>query len=184
MEATLLETEFVSPDARFAHGSGGRQWFTVDHQVLRPERIQAARHAFDELISEIIEREGFQNDLQNVAFVGVSQDAIMALDAVASGLESRRARKLCGPHAACPDIILIRHVNLTATRRGRRDDTVDGIRGGKRPAEIGWLRCHVENLYESRSHDLVRTGKGRRCLPQRAVDGSSAARCYSRHAAS
>lgn len=43
------------------------------------------RRAFDELVSDIIQREGFQNDLQNVAFVGVSQGAIMALDAVASG---------------------------------------------------------------------------------------------------
>lgn len=84
-KATLIETEFVSPDAPFAHGSGGRQWFTVDHQVLRPDCIQAARRAFDEWVSEIIEREGFQNDLQNVAIGGVSQGAIMALDAVASG---------------------------------------------------------------------------------------------------
>lgn len=57
-KATLIETEFVSPDAPFAHGSGGRQWFTVDHQVLRPDCIQAARRAFDGLVSEIIEREG------------------------------------------------------------------------------------------------------------------------------
>ena len=84
-KATLRETEFVSPDAPFAHRSGGRQWFTVDDQVLRPDRIQAARRAFDELVTDIIEREGFGNDLQNVAFVGVSQGAIMALDAVTSG---------------------------------------------------------------------------------------------------
>lgn len=81
----LRETEFVSPDAPFAHRAGGRQWFTVDDQVLRPDRIKAARRAFDDLVSDIIEREGFQNDLQNVAFVGVSQGAIMALEAVASG---------------------------------------------------------------------------------------------------
>ncbi|PWE52939.1 phospholipase [Metarhizobium album] len=84
-KATLRETEFVSPDAPFAHRSGGRQWFTVDDQVLRPDRIRAARRAFDELVSDIIEREGFQNDLQHVAFVGVSQGAIVALDAVTSG---------------------------------------------------------------------------------------------------
>lgn len=84
-KATLRETEFVSPDAPFAHRSGGRQWFAVDDQVLRPDRIKAARRAFDELVSDIIEREGFRNDLHNVAFVGVSQGAIMALDAVTSG---------------------------------------------------------------------------------------------------
>jgi len=84
-KATLRETEFVSPDAPFAHRSGGRQWFAVDDHVLRPDRIAAARHAFDELVNEIIQREGFQNNLQGVAFVGVSQGAIMALDAVSSG---------------------------------------------------------------------------------------------------
>lgn len=84
-KATLRETEFVSPDAPFAHRSGGRQWFAVDDQVLRPDRIKAARRAFDELVSDIIEREGLRNDLHNVAFVGVSQGAIMALDAVTSG---------------------------------------------------------------------------------------------------
>jgi phospholipase/carboxylesterase len=84
-KATLRETEFVSPDAPFAHRSGGRQWFTVDDQVLHPNRIEAARRAFDELVDDIIKREGFHNRLQDVAFVGVSQGAIMALDAVTSG---------------------------------------------------------------------------------------------------
>lgn len=83
--STLRTTEFVSPDAPFAHRSGGRQWFAVDDHVLRPDRIQAARHAFDKLVSDIIKHEGFQDDLQNVAFVGVSQGAIMALDGVTSG---------------------------------------------------------------------------------------------------
>lgn len=84
-KATLPDTEFVSPDAPFAHRSGGRQWFTVDEQVLRPDRIAAARRAFDDLVADIVRQEGFQDELQNVAFVGVSQGAIMALDAVASG---------------------------------------------------------------------------------------------------
>jgi len=84
-QSDLVDTVFVAPDAPLRHRSGGREWFAVDDQVLRPERIQAARRAFDSSIREIVKDQGFENDLANVAFVGVSQGAIMALDAVASG---------------------------------------------------------------------------------------------------
>jgi phospholipase/carboxylesterase len=82
---TLVSTDFVAPNAPFRHRSGGHEWFSVDDQLLRPDRIEAARRAFDELIVEIVRREGFENDLNRVAFVGVSQGAIMGLDAIASG---------------------------------------------------------------------------------------------------
>jgi phospholipase/carboxylesterase len=81
----LGATKFVSPDAPFRHRGGGREWFDVNDQVLRPDRIAGARQAFDDLVGAIVEREGFENDLDKVAFVGVSQGAIMGLDAVASG---------------------------------------------------------------------------------------------------
>ncbi|MHA4735289.1 alpha/beta hydrolase [Ensifer adhaerens] len=84
-KSTLPNTVFAYPDAPFPTRSGGRQWFAVDNDVMRPERIAAARRAFDDLVSEIVERQGFENDLKNVAFVAVSQGAIMALDGVASG---------------------------------------------------------------------------------------------------
>ena len=84
-QSSLTDTRFVAPDAPFAHRSGGRQWFAVDDQVLRPDRIEGARQAFDKLMAGIVEREGFKGDLESVAFVGVSQGAIMALDAVSSG---------------------------------------------------------------------------------------------------
>ncbi|WP_234902085.1 alpha/beta hydrolase [Agrobacterium rubi] len=84
-QATLPDTVFVAPDAPFAHRSGGRQWFAVDDQIMRPERIDAARRAFDRVVSEIVKCEGFEDALDRVAFVGVSQGAIMALDGVASG---------------------------------------------------------------------------------------------------
>jgi phospholipase/carboxylesterase len=83
--SVLPDTEFVSPDAPFASNSRGHEWFVVDDQVMRPDRIDAARRAFDDLVSGIVKREGFENDLRNVAFVGVSQGAIMALDAVTTG---------------------------------------------------------------------------------------------------
>lgn len=83
--SVLPDTEFVSPDAPFANSARGREWFIVDNQVMRPDRIEAARRAFDDLVSGIVKREGFENDLKNVAFVGVSQGAIVALDAVTTG---------------------------------------------------------------------------------------------------
>jgi phospholipase/carboxylesterase len=83
--SVLPDTKFVSPDAPFANSARGREWFIVDDQVMRPDRIEAARRAFDDLVSGIVRREGFENDLKNVAFVGVSQGAIVALDAVTTG---------------------------------------------------------------------------------------------------
>ncbi|WP_313606672.1 prolyl oligopeptidase family serine peptidase [Rhizobium sp.] len=83
--SVLPDTEFISPDAPFENSSRGREWFIVDDQVLRPDRVEAARRAFDNLVSRIVREQGFENDLKNVAFVGVSQGAIVALDAVTSG---------------------------------------------------------------------------------------------------
>jgi phospholipase/carboxylesterase len=81
----MPSARFAAPDAPFASPYGGRQWFGVDGQELRPDRISMVRAAFDKLIADIIEQEGFSNKLGQVAFLGVSQGAIMALDAVASG---------------------------------------------------------------------------------------------------
>jgi phospholipase/carboxylesterase len=46
---------------------------------------QGARLAFDQLVKDIIDREGFADRMERVAIVGVSQGAIVVLDAVASG---------------------------------------------------------------------------------------------------
>ena len=54
-------------------------------QSLDPERIESARDAFDGLMNDVVRREGFTDAHERVAFVGVSQGAIVALDAVASG---------------------------------------------------------------------------------------------------
>jgi phospholipase/carboxylesterase len=50
-----------------------------------PARIQEARAAFDGSIKTVVGREGFDDNLARVALVGVSQGAIVALDAVATG---------------------------------------------------------------------------------------------------
>lgn len=83
--AQMPNTRFAAPDAPFASVHGGRQWFGIDGQELRPDRIATVRSAFDKLVRELIDREGFGDALGQVAFVGVSQGAIMGLDALASG---------------------------------------------------------------------------------------------------
>jgi phospholipase/carboxylesterase len=82
--SSLPNARFVALDAPFPHPRG-HQWFNVDAYQLQPERIEAVRAAFDTVVGEIIDREGFRNAHFRVAFVGVSQGAIVALDAVASG---------------------------------------------------------------------------------------------------
>ena len=81
----LPDTSFVTPDAPLENSYGGHQWFKVDGMQLDPVRIQEARDAFDRTIDDIIRREGFDGKTAELAFVGVSQGAIVALDAVASG---------------------------------------------------------------------------------------------------
>ncbi len=80
----LPNSRFAAPDAPFTHWRG-HQWFRIDGNPLAPENIKSAREGFDRTVSEIISREGFEARLDGVAFVGVSQGAIVALDGVASG---------------------------------------------------------------------------------------------------
>jgi phospholipase/carboxylesterase len=87
-KARLPDAIFVSPDApeRSSFGAG-YQWFSVAGvtEENRPARITAARPAFDTVISDIIEENGFNGRLDRVVFVGFSQGTIMSLDAIASG---------------------------------------------------------------------------------------------------
>ncbi len=76
---------FATPDAPYRNGYGGHQWFKVDGTQLDPGRIRDAREGFDRKIRDVITQKGFEDRVHDVAFVGVSQGAIMALDGVASG---------------------------------------------------------------------------------------------------
>jgi phospholipase/carboxylesterase len=67
------------------HHWRGHQWFSAEGNPLEPARIRSAREAFDQLMNDVIRREGFAQAHGRIAFVGVSQGAIVALDAVASG---------------------------------------------------------------------------------------------------
>lgn len=83
-QAELPASVFATPNAPFGNGHGGHLWFKVDGLQLDPGRIREAREAFDLKIEDVISRAGFSDRLGQVAFVGVSQGAIVALDAVAS----------------------------------------------------------------------------------------------------
>lgn len=82
--SALPMVAFASPDAPFAYPYGsGHQWFGVDGRELHPDRIVKVRKAFDDMMGREIAR--FDIGVERTAFVGVSQGAIVALDAVASG---------------------------------------------------------------------------------------------------
>jgi phospholipase/carboxylesterase len=84
----LSGTVFVSPNGPSPSSFGaGYQWFSVAGvtEENRSGRIEQARPSFDQVISTIVEENGFAERLDRVAFVGFSQGTIMALDAVASG---------------------------------------------------------------------------------------------------
>jgi phospholipase/carboxylesterase len=85
-KTSLPAARFATPAAPFRKVAGpGHLWFQVDGNQLRPDRLAGIRNAFDRAIDQIIRRERFEEALDRVAFVGVSQRAIVALDAVASG---------------------------------------------------------------------------------------------------
>jgi len=82
--AAMNGTVFTSPDAPFAYAVSGHQWFGADGRELEPDRVAQTRAAFDKVIGHVLHRADFENRLNKVAFVGVSQGAITALDAVGS----------------------------------------------------------------------------------------------------
>ncbi|WP_075292834.1 alpha/beta hydrolase [Pararhizobium arenae] len=81
----LPKARFLTPDAPYRTSYGGHQWFKVDGLQFDPVRVVEVQQALDRIIADALKREGFADHLDRVAFVGVSQGAIVALDAVASG---------------------------------------------------------------------------------------------------
>ena len=116
-------TRFVSPDApyHYAHGAG-HQWFGVDGTELQPARITSVRQAFDKLIGDIVVRDGFQDRLSRVAFVEVSQGAIVALNAVASG--SWQIGALVTFAGLLPPITMSPKAKRTEVMHGAADTTI------------------------------------------------------------
>ena len=82
--SALPGTRFAAPDAPFTHWRG-HQWFRIDGNPLAPENIRSARKGFDQVVTDIVRKVGFESSHERISFVGVSQGAIVALDSVASG---------------------------------------------------------------------------------------------------
>lgn len=84
----LPGVDFASPDApfHFEHGAG-YQWFSLTGitPANRPDRVAAAREAFDRELTTLLEQHQMTGKLDQVVLVGFSQGSIMALDALVSG---------------------------------------------------------------------------------------------------
>ena len=84
----LPGVSFASPNApyHFEHGAGW-QWFSLSGITPenRPDRVAAARVAFDQQLQAILEQHQMSDSLDKVVLVGFSQGSIMALDALVSG---------------------------------------------------------------------------------------------------
>ncbi|MCF3642753.1 dienelactone hydrolase family protein [Rhizobium sp. TRM95111] len=148
-KASLPGAVFVSPNAPAPSSFGsGYQWFSVAGvtEENRSARIADARPSFDEVISSIIEENGFTGKLDRVAFVGFSQGTIMALDAVASGrwpigavvgFSGRLASPLPLQPALETPVLLV---------HGRADPVIPATESSKAAATLQTLGLKVELL--------------------------------------
>ncbi len=144
----LCRAQFATPSAPFSNGHGGQLWFKVDGLQLDPGRIAQAREAFDRQIEEVIARAGFSSDLDRVVFVGVSQGAIIALDAVASG------RWRIGAVIAFSGLLPIKPVRQEGVRppvllvHGKNDRTIPAIASKAAAEQLRSFGFEVELVIE------------------------------------
>ncbi len=144
----LCHAHFATPSAPFSNGHGGHLWFKVDGLQLDPGRIAQAREAFDRQIEEVIARAGFSSDLDRVVFVGVSQGAIIALDAVASG------RWRIGAVVAFSGLLPIKPVRQEGDRppvllvHGKNDRTIPAIASKAAAEQLRSFGFEVELVIE------------------------------------
>jgi phospholipase/carboxylesterase len=140
---SLPNTRFAAPDAPLHHWRG-HQWFSTDGNPLDPARIQAAREAFDNLIKDIVHREGFENAQDRVAFVGVSQGAIVALDAVASGRWQIGALVAFSGLLPTPPISRSSRNTPVLLIHGENDTTIPPMASRLAAAQLGAVGFQVE----------------------------------------
>ena len=154
--ASLPGTRFASPDAPFDHRYG-HQWFSTEGNPLEPERIERARQAFDKLMTNIVQGQGFANSHDRIAFVGVSQGAIVALDAVASG------RWKVGTLVSFSGLLALQQVSRTGSDtpvlliHGGKDTTIPPVASRLAAAQLGAAGFQVEVDIE---HDTGHTISG------------------------
>ncbi len=158
-KAGLPAAIFATPDAPFGNGHGGHLWFKVDGLQLDPGRIREARNAFDLEMEDVVARAGFSDRLDQVAFVGVSQGAIVALDAVASG------RWRIGPLVAFSGLLPIKPAGREESRppvllvHGKDDRTIPSVASEAAAGQLRSAGFPVELVIEPQvGHTVSTTG--------------------------
>ncbi|MBY3495304.1 prolyl oligopeptidase family serine peptidase [Rhizobium laguerreae] len=141
--ASLPNTRFAAPDAPLPHRYG-HQWFIAEGNPLDPTRIRTAREAFDGLMNDVVRAEGFADAHARIAFVGLSQGSIVALDAVASG------RWRIGALVSFAGLLPPQQIS-SASRdtpvllvHGQRDTTIPAIASRLADAQLGAAGFKVE----------------------------------------
>jgi phospholipase/carboxylesterase len=153
-KTSLPAARFATPDAPFRKVAGpGHLWFQVDGNQLRPDRLAEIRDAFDRTIDQIIKRERFEEALDRVAFVGVSQGAIVALDAAASGKWNVGA--LIGYSGLLPPVPVSSASSGTPVFliHGQNDRTIPPF-ASTLAAPGGWLQGRSEDRVRCWSYNL------------------------------
>lgn len=158
---SLPDARLVVPDAPFRH-QYGREWFSIHGDPLAPDRICRARKAFDATVNEIVMREGFEKSLNRVAFVGVSQGAIVSLDAVASGRWQVRA--LVSFAGLLPPVTVSAKSNRTSVLlvHGEDDRTIPAFASSTAAGQLRAAGFHVElELQPTVGHTISPKGADR-----------------------
>lgn len=83
----IKDVLWLTPNAPFYSDMGsGYQWFSLQGitNANRPERIQNARAAFDELLANLFNQYDIDPQHDQVVLIGFSQGSMMSLDALVS----------------------------------------------------------------------------------------------------
>lgn len=141
------------------HHRYGHQWFSTEGNPLDPERIESARDAFDGLMNDVVQREGFADAHDRIAFVGVSQGAIVALDAVASGRwEVGALVAFSGLHPPQPVSPAIKRTPVLLVH-GENDTTIPPMASRLAAAQLGTAGFKVElDIERGTGHTVSSTG--------------------------
>jgi phospholipase/carboxylesterase len=159
---SLPGTAFAAPDGPFAFEHGpGRQWFSIAGVTdqNRPQRIAAARSAFDQVIRMQLERHGFEDRLDRVALVGFSQGSMMLLDAVVSGRWSVAAGVAFSGRLASPPPFEPSHGTKLLLLHGSADGVVPAAEMGQARTALHAYGLDVEtSLFPGLGHTISAEG--------------------------
>ncbi|MBJ6128362.1 alpha/beta hydrolase [Microvirga splendida] len=153
---------FAAPDGAFAFEHGpGRQWFSIAGVTdeNRPERIAAARPAFDQIIRTQLEHHDFEHRLDRVVFVGFSQGSMMLLDAVASGRWPVAAGVAFSGRLASPPPIQPAHGTKLLLLHGAADGVVPATEMGQARATLQAYGLDIDSqLFPGLGHTISAEG--------------------------